>query len=65
MQGAWADSKTGKLNLTPARSLTLPASGPKPLPKRNATYHYLGTSSTGFGPFNSYPYSPAFAYTKK
>jgi hypothetical protein len=62
-QAAWADSKSGALNLSWAHHIKLP--DPQPAPKRSATYHYIGTNTTGFGPYTNYPYSPAVCYQKK
>jgi hypothetical protein len=66
VQGAWTDSVTSQLGLTQAREATLPASLPKPAPKRMNLYQYSSpTAATGYGPYNYYYMNPAMAYTTK
>ena len=57
VQGAWADSVTGKLNLSQARNVTLPA--PEPQPKVACCYAY---ATYKYGPYNTYYYNPIRRY---
>jgi len=63
VQAAWSDSSTNNFALSQARQATLPSSLPGPAPQRLAIYNYNKTSTTGFGPYTTYVYNPAFAYS--
>jgi len=69
-QGAWADSKTGKLNLTQATGVTIPDmnfSGSPPKRHTVRQYQYSATSgwrpttTTGYS-YANYYYCPGFRY---
>jgi hypothetical protein len=62
MQGAWSDSVTGKLALSQAREVTLPASGPPTtVPERSGMYSYA--TNGPYGPYSTYPYNPPYRWT--
>ncbi len=65
VQAAWADSVTGRFALSQAHQFNLPLTAPQQLPRRSYTFHYNKASSTGFGPFREYFYSPALALIHK
>lgn len=62
MQAAWVDSKSGMMNLSQARELTLPAAAPQSaVAARSAIYQRSG-SATVSGPYGTYSYNPALRY---
>lgn len=61
MQAGWADSATGKFNMSQAREATLPASAPpSQTTERMAIFSYA--TSAPRGPYAEYIYNPAMRY---